>query len=134
MILAIDYDFSQKSIREYAKGEIADIRFLCRYWMVSLTQLFKKRILCITKIPYFHMLLLRAIKIFSRNQSENNRRAKMRICVCYADIALPVLCNCSRKESFASQKFLIFTCYSYERSRFLTEINQRIREGQKCGY
>ena len=80
------------------------------------------------------MLFLRPTTIFSRNQSENARRARMRIFVCYADILWSVLRNCSRKESFALQKFPIFTCYSYEKLRFLPEINQRIREGQKCGY
>ena len=37
VILTRDYDFSQKSIRKYAKGKNTDARFLCRYWMVNLT-------------------------------------------------------------------------------------------------
>ena len=112
VILTTDYDFFQKSIRECAKGKNADIRLLCRYFMVSLTQLFNKRILCITKIPYFHMLFLREITIFARNQSENTRREKKRLYFCYADIGWSVLRNYSKKESFASQKFPIFTCYT----------------------
>jgi len=93
----------------------------------------KKRILCITQIPYFHMLFLREITIFFKNQSENFRRAKMRINLCYADIELSVLLNFLRKEPFASQNLPIFTCYSYERLGLFPEINQRILEGQKCG-
>src|SRR6186997_3377973 len=80
------------------------------------------------------MLFLRATTSFSRNQSENARTAKMRIFVCYADIGWSMFHNNSKKESFASQNLLIFTCYSYERSRFCPEIIQRIREGQKCRY
>jgi len=71
VILTKDYDFFQKSIREYAKGKNVHKRLICQYWMVSLTQMFKKRILCITQFLYFHMLFLREITIFSRNQSEN---------------------------------------------------------------
>ena len=80
------------------------------------------------------MLFLREMTIFPRNQSENTRSAKIWIYVCYADIGWSMFHNNSKKESFALQKFPIFTCYSYERLRFFPEINQRMREGRKCGY
>src|SRR6186997_467592 len=80
------------------------------------------------------MLFLRATTSFSRNQSENARTAKMRIFVCYADIGWSMFHNNSKKESFASQNLLIFTCFSYEQLRFWPEINHEIRKVQKCGY
>ena len=37
VILTRDYDFFQKSIREYAKGKYVHKRLICQYWIVSLT-------------------------------------------------------------------------------------------------
>jgi len=82
---------------------------------------------------FSHVILTRDNDIF-KNQSEDTRRTKMRIHVCYAGIGWSVLRKCPRKESFASHNLPIFTCYSYERLRSVSKINQRIRERQKCGY